>query len=59
MQFLDDWPGLFIRGDDAIPLFAELRRLDTLLRERCETCLPWTLSAVAEIIERDVRVRHE
>jgi hypothetical protein len=48
---------LFIRGDDAITLLAELRRVDRLLREKCQTVLPWKLAEIAEIIERDVIVR--
>jgi hypothetical protein len=59
MQFQDDWPGLFIRGDDAISLLGELRRLEPLLREKCGTGLPWKLSEVAAMIERDVIVRRE
>jgi hypothetical protein len=58
MQFQDDWPGLFIRGDDAIALLGDLRRLEKLLRDSHETGLPHKLSQVVEIIERDVIVRH-
>jgi hypothetical protein len=57
MQFVDDWPGLFIRGDDAIALLGELRRVEQLLREKCNSELPWTLEKLAEIIQRDVIVR--
>jgi hypothetical protein len=33
MQFQDDWPGLFIRGDYASFLLIELRRIEQLLKE--------------------------
>jgi hypothetical protein len=54
MQFQDDWPGLFIRGDDAISLLAELNGLEQVLREKCNLPLPWKLSEIAEIIQRHV-----
>ena len=57
MQFQDDWPGLYIRGDDAISLLAELRRVEQLLRDKGRSGLPWKMSEVAEIIERDVVAR--
>jgi hypothetical protein len=39
MQFQDDWPGLFLRGDDA---------------KNGEMGLPSRLGRIAEIIRRDV-----
>jgi hypothetical protein len=59
MQFQNDWPGLFIRGDEAISLLGALRQVEQLLRQKCKSGLPWKLSEVAEIIERDVIVRSE
>jgi hypothetical protein len=57
MQFQQDWPGLFIRGDDAIAVLSELRQLERLLQEQCKASLPWKLSTMADIIVRDVIVR--
>jgi hypothetical protein len=57
MQFRNDWPGLFIRGDDAISMLSELRRLDQVLRDQGQAGLPWKLSEIVEIIERDVIAR--
>ena len=59
MQFQDDWPGLFIRGDVAIYLLSEIERLDKLLREKCKAELHSILHGIAEIIERDVIYRGE
>jgi hypothetical protein len=59
MQFQDDWPGLFIRGDTAISIFGTLRQVEQLLREQCGHDLPWPLKEIAEVIERDVIVRPE
>ena len=33
LQFQDDWPGLFIRGDDAVVLAASIRQLRDCLGE--------------------------
>ena len=33
MQFQDDWPGLFIRGDAAISVMMAIRRLQEFLRD--------------------------
>jgi hypothetical protein len=59
IQFQDDWPALFIRGDESIGLLFELRHLEQLLREKCGAPLPARLRHVAEIIERDVIVRSD
>jgi hypothetical protein len=33
MQFQDDWPGLFVRGDSAGSVLTAVRRLQTFLQE--------------------------
>lgn len=53
MQFEQDWPGLFVRGDDAICLMTAIRHVEQLLGKRR---LPHELAEIAEIIERDVRI---
>ena len=57
MQFQDDWPGLFVRGDDSIALLFAIRDVEGLLREKCNSRLPNALSRIADVIERDVIVR--
>lgn len=60
MQFRDDWPGLFIRGDDAIPVASAVRRLQDQLKDvkNAEVVSALiVLSGIADIIERDVIVR--
>jgi hypothetical protein len=60
MQFQRDWPGLFIRGDSAILVALSIRELETQLagtdNVRISSALS-RLSKIAEIIERDVKVR--
>jgi hypothetical protein len=60
MQFQRDWPGLFIRGDDAIFVAASIRELETQLADtenvRIASALS-RLSKIADIIERDVKAR--
>ena len=61
MQFRDDWPGLFIRGDTAIALLPSLRAL--LAHTPWESLPPSCdvahseLSRLADTIEREVIVR--
>ncbi len=55
MQFLNDWPGLFLRGDDAICLLGELQWVQEQLREHCGRSLPYLAETVMKIIENDVR----
>lgn len=50
IQFRNDWPGLFVRGDDCMMLYGELRELGQ------STPLPRKLLEVLEIIGRDVIV---
>ena len=60
MQFQRDWPGLFIRGDEAIFVAVSIRELETQLSGteniRIASALS-RLSKIADIIERDVKAR--
>ena len=51
IQFEQDWPGLFVRGDEAGFLLLAIRRVERQLGG-----LPLALAEVAQIIERDVAV---
>jgi hypothetical protein len=60
MQFQDDWPGLFIRGDAAISIAAAIRRLQEHLKDPKSGPIYTAmhlLSPIADIIEQDVIVR--
>jgi hypothetical protein len=60
MQFRDDWPGLFVRGDDAIGVFFAIRSLQERLADNPDVEVASALlrlSRYAEIIEQDVIVR--
>ena len=62
IQFNDDWPGLFIRGDDAISLLVAIRSLESALvsaaaNDAAVASALSNLSNIADIIENDVRVR--
>lgn len=64
MQFRDDWPGLFLRGDDAIQLGARIRSmLEALKEEKVDDARVWAatteLERLAEMIEQEVRVRFD
>jgi hypothetical protein len=62
MQFQDDWPGLFIRGDTAASLLANIRALQQRLADHPDavvTAVVFQLQQIADIIERDVIVRDE
>ncbi len=61
IQFQDDWPGLFLRGDTALTLLPGLR---AILEHAPISSLPntcWSahmqLARIADIIEREVVVR--
>ena len=62
IRFIDDWPGLFIRGDDAMSILVAIRSLERALHSAA-TVDPVVasalgkLSVVADIIENDVRVK--
>ena len=60
MQFQNDWPGLFIRGDDAVVLHARIRGLQQRLAEHSDVAITAALiqlEKIADIIERDIIVR--
>jgi hypothetical protein len=62
MQFQDDWPGLFLRGDTAIPLHVSIRALQQRLADHPDVVVGSALirlEQIADIIERDVIVREE
>jgi hypothetical protein len=60
IQFQDDWPGLLIRGDEAIPIAVSIRVLEERLQESRDPLIVSALGRLgqwAEIIERDVILR--
>ena len=62
MQFQDDWPGLFIRGDQAVDLGSKVKALLEASKERkLDDVRVWAanleLERLAEVIEQDVRVK--
>jgi hypothetical protein len=60
VQFGNDWPGLFIRGDDAFYLMITLRRLKELLGDDLRGEAGFRLAELmeyADIVEQDVVVR--
>jgi len=62
MQFQDDWPGLFIRGDTAISLHVRIRGLQQRLADHPDVVVAAALiqlRQIADIIERDVIVHDE
>jgi hypothetical protein len=62
LQFKDDWPRLFIRGDDAIDLMLKIRHLSERLGEHEDVVVYGSLlhlNKIADIIERDVIVPSE
>jgi len=60
IQFENDWPGLFIRGDQAIALASRIRGLQERLANHPDAaagaCLI-ELGKIADLIERDVAVK--
>lgn len=55
IQFQNDWPGLFVRGDDALALLMELRRtLQELQRGSTKSSLGWRTTRLMQAIENDV-----
>ncbi len=62
IQFQNDWPGLFIRGDQEIVLLSRIRGLQKRLANHPDAvvaaCLI-ELGKIADLIERDVVVRGE
>ena len=62
LQFQNDWPGLFLRGDSAGSLLSAIRGLQQRLGSHPDStvgALLIQLGQVADIIERDVIVRKE
>jgi hypothetical protein len=62
IQFQDDWPGLFLRGDSAIALLSSIRGLQQRLADHPDTVVRavlFQLNQIAEIIQQDVMVRGE
>jgi hypothetical protein len=60
VQFRDDWPGLFVRGDDAILLAFSIRQLQSRLASTDDAQISGALSRltkIADLIDRDVQVR--
>jgi hypothetical protein len=62
IQFQDDWPGLFLRGDSAISLLSTIRGLRQRLADHSDPVVGAALSQlgqVADIIQNDVVMREE
>lgn len=62
MQFVDDWPGLFVRGDDAAQLMFAIRELQERLADHPDLYIASALSRLipyADIISRDVIIRRD
>ena len=62
IQFENDWPGLFIRGDRAIVLLSRIRGLQERLASHPDVVVAAALvelGKIADLIERDVVVRSE
>ncbi len=60
VQFQNDWPGLFLRGDTAIVLSLAVRNLQKGLAESQDPIIASSLSKlnlIANLIEREVRVK--
>lgn len=60
VQFGDDWPGLFIRGDNAHGLMTHIRRLTELLAHHPDPAVAdhlHQLKGYADLIDEDVILR--
>jgi len=58
MQFELDWPGLWLRGDDALDLYHELIEFkERVLLPKGIKRYPHDLEEMLEIIEKDVKVK--
>jgi hypothetical protein len=60
VQFRDDWPGLFIRGDEAVSIAMSIRDLKSRLADIDDLVVThalFNLSRIADVIERDVRIQ--
>jgi hypothetical protein len=59
VQFGDDWPGLFVRGDSALDLRNKIRQLAERIGEHPDSVVGLALHQlkhIADIIDQDVRV---
>jgi hypothetical protein len=60
LQFQDDWPGLFIRGDDAIALSIGIHQLAKCLADHPDAAVAlYRLEKIAGIIDKDIIVRKQ
>jgi hypothetical protein len=62
LQFQDDWPGLFLRGDDAIALMCRIRYLVERIGSHADVGVMSVLHHLTQLanrIERDVVIRRE
>jgi len=62
VQFQDDWPGLFVRGDDAMVASNAIRELEKRLAKHPDVEVRFfvhLLAPLADIVERDVVVGKE
>jgi len=58
LQFELDWPGLWVRGDDALDLYGELIEFkEEVLLPKGIKRYPHNLETILEIIEKDVSVK--
>jgi hypothetical protein len=58
MQFEGDWPGIFIRGDEAGSLLMEIDALLAFAREKKSPVITRTLRQVRDIIANDVIIKN-
>jgi hypothetical protein len=62
LQFQNDWPGLFIRGDRASALLSSIRGLQQRLAHHNDPVVAAVLiqlGEIADIIDRDVIARNK
>jgi hypothetical protein len=60
IQFNDDWPGLFIRGDEAFALMLELKQMLKALEEEGNQEYPaYVAKSIVSVIAQDVIVRSD
>jgi hypothetical protein len=60
IQFENDWPGLFLRGDTAIVASLAIRNLQQALEQNQDVVVASALgklSVIADLIEREVKVK--
>jgi hypothetical protein len=57
LQFEADWPGLFIRGDDAGSLMIEIDQILAFAREKEAPVMARTLRRVRDIIANDILIK--